>query len=397
MAVYILPSPYVVYMMQLFLIAWLINCIYFGFALRTNADDNDGLRFQAPNGIVALPDGSLLISDIQLHRLFRVELSGKQAGELQLWGGTGQPFFLGDETDVQQSAFHAPHDLKLDRSRNAVLVADTNNHRIRQVDLATKIVKTLAGSGRSEFSGDGGPAILAGLNNPQGIAVDSQGNILIADTYNHVVRRIATDGIITTVAGSTPGLSGDGGPATSAQLSLPMAVAFGSDDKSFFISEGGNSRIRRVSIEGIIETVCGIGEGSGEGGAGLSGDGDRATKAKIFSALDILPVSPNFFYISDSGNNRLRTVVHGTIMTVAGSASGKEIKPSDTKSAESKDSSELFVPAKLALAPQGGLYFCDRGNQSIRLLDSNGQIHTLVSGNAKALPTLASPNTDEGK
>ena len=230
-----------------------------------NANGDAAPSLLAPNGIVPLSDGSLLISDIESHRIFHRDASGR----FTVWGGTGQPNYAGDGQHVTQAAFNAPNDLKLDQVNNAVLIADSNNHRIRKVDLRTFMITTVAGNGKSELTGDGGPATLASLNNPQGIAVDHVGNMLIADTFNHVVRRIGIDGVITTVGGSTAGLSGDGGPATSAQLSLPMAVAFGNDIRTFYISDAGNSRIRRVSSEGVIETVCGIGKGSDDAGAGF--------------------------------------------------------------------------------------------------------------------------------
>lgn len=330
----------------------------------------------APNGIVRLLDGSLLISDIESHRILHLDSFGR----LTFWGGTGQANFSGDGQPVSQAAFNAPNDLKLDVTHNALLIADSNNHRIRKVDLRTLTITTIAGNGSPAFNGDHGPAIQASLDNPQGIAVDPQGTVLIADTYNHVVRRIGIDGIITTVGGSTAGLSGDGGPATSAEISLPMAVAFDNDNRSFYISDSGNSRIRRVTSDGNIETVCGIGKGSDDAGAGFSGDGDLAIKARIFSALDVAVVGPNFFYFSDSGNHRIRSVVHGVVFSVAGSG-----HPSTTgKRAVDKDTTDLspslFVPAKIAIAPDGGLYFCDRGNRSVRLLTKDGKIQTLKIG-----------------
>ena len=345
---------------------------------RANADDEVTPMLLAPNGIVRLLDGVLLISDIESHRILLLDGSGR----LTFWGGTGQAKYSGDGQLVSQAAFNAPNDLKLDLAHNAVLIADSNNHRIRKVDLRTLTITTVAGNGSSELSGDHGPAIQAGLNNPQGIAVDPLGNLLVADTYNHVVRRIGIDGIITTVGGSTAGLSGDGGPATSAQISLPTAVAFGCDNKSFYISDSGNSRIRFVSSDGIIETVCGIGKGSDDAGAGFSGDGDLATKAKILSALDLAVVLPNFFYFSDSGNHRIRAVVQGVVISVAGSghpsaAVKGPVNPVNTDKNESIPT--LFVPAKITIAPDGGLYICDRGNKTIRLLTKDGKIETLIT------------------
>ena len=343
-----------------------------------NGDGEVTPTLLAPNGIVRLLDGSLLISDIESHRILKLDPSG----QLTFWGGTGQANYSGDGQHVAQATFNAPNDLKLDEANNSVLIADSNSHRIRKVDLRTHTITTLAGNGVADSSGDHGPAIQAGLNNPQGLAVDHLGNVLVADTYNHVIRRIGIDGIITTVGGSTAGLSGDGGPATSAQISLPMAVAFDSEHRGFFISDFGNSRVRRVSADGKIETVCGVGTGSDDAGAGFSGDGDLATKAKIFSPLDLAVASANFLYFSDSGNHRIRCVAHGVVFSVAGyghpKASVELLSSTHQRDDQRESVPALSVPAKIAIAPDCGLYFCDRGNRSIRLLKKDGKIETLT-------------------
>ena len=349
-------------------------------------EDNATPSLMAPTGIVRLPDGNLLISDIETHRILQLDTSGR----LTYWGGTGQAKFSGDRGHVSQATFNAPNDLKLDAANNAVLIADANNHRIRRVDLKTLAISTIAGNGASDLSGDNGPAVNGSLNNPQGIAVDRLGNVLVADTYNHVIRRIGIDGTITTVAGSTAGLSGDGGPATSAQISLPVAVAFDSDGQGFFISDLGNSRIRRVSPDGKMVTICGVGKGSDDAGAGFAGDGELATKAKLFSPLDLAVVSPNFLYVSDSGNHRIRCLVHGVIVSVAGAghpSSGNPSSASQNKTSGQPNSQpersevlpSLSVPAKMAIAPDGGVYFCDRGNRLIRHLKKDGKLELLTS------------------
>lgn len=147
------------------------------------AGDDDAPVLVAPNGIVRLPDDGLLISDIESHRILRWHASTG----LTFWGGTGQPGHAGDGGHVSPATFNAPSDLKLDASRSSLLIADSNNHRIRKVDLYTLKTTTVAGTGRAELSGDGGPAADAGLDNPQGLAVDTDGNMLVADTYNQAV------------------------------------------------------------------------------------------------------------------------------------------------------------------------------------------------------------------
>ena len=151
--------------------------------------------------------------------------------------------------------------------RGAVYIADRDNHRIRRVDGAGTII-TVAGTGESGFGGDGGPAVEAQLVEPRGVAVDEADNLYIADSWNHRVRRVDGAGIITTVAGTgVSGYSGDGGPAVEAQLAEPRGVAV---DRwgNLYIADTGNHRIRRVDASGTITTVAGIGGAYDSGGSG---------------------------------------------------------------------------------------------------------------------------------
>jgi DNA-binding beta-propeller fold protein YncE len=152
--------------------------------------------------------------------------------------------------------------------------------------------------------GDGGPATSAGLNYPQGIAVDSAGNILIADSQDHRIRKVTPDGIITTVAGSSPlpgpgGFSGDGGPALNAQLNYPTDVAVDRTG-NLYIADSSNNRIRKVSPDGIISTIA------GNGTAGYSGDCGLATSASFSFPSALAVDAGGNIYVADSGNNAVR-------------------------------------------------------------------------------------------
>src|SRR5215510_1876526 len=216
------------------------------------------VRLIYPNGLALDDKGDLYISDIGTHRILKLN----RLGRLIVIAGTGEGGYSGDGGPAIKAQLNAPHDLVFDAEGN-LLIADTFNHLIRRID-RQGVITTVAGSGKAPYTGYGAPAPKDTLNNPQGVAVDGAGNILIADTYNRVVRRLDRSGTLTVIAGSVGGLSGDGGPATEAQLNLPMAVTIGSDG-GVYVSDAANSRVRRVKADGKIQTVVGFGGGEGSG------------------------------------------------------------------------------------------------------------------------------------
>jgi sugar lactone lactonase YvrE len=310
-----------------------------------------------PNGLAIDSAGNLFISDIATHQILKLD----KTGNLTVVAGTGESGFSGDGGPATAAQLHAPHDIAFDSDGN-LLMADTFNHRLRRID-SRGIISTVVGDGKTTT-----------LNNPQSIAVDRDGNLFIADTYNHVIKRVDRDGKISIVAGTEAGLAGDKGPATKAQLNLPQAVAV-APDGSTYISDSANSRIRRVGKDGIIRTIAGSGLGSGDGGAGFGGDGEAAEKAKLFSPTDLKFNSVGELFISDSGNNRVRLITHGVIVTIAGNGTaglggdgGKAL------------SATLNTPQKIALASDGSVYIADRVNHRVRKVDPQGVITTVAGG-----------------
>jgi hypothetical protein len=189
-------------------------------------------------------------------------------------------------------------------SAGNLFIADSGNHRIRKVSAATGIITTVAGTGEAGYSGDNGPATSARLNNPEKITLDSADNLYIADTYNYRIRKVAAaTGIITTVAGiGSRGYAGDNGPAIAAQLSWTEGIAVDSAG-NLFIADSQNSRIRKVSAgTGIITTISGI------SGYGFSGDNGPATAAKLFGPFEIaIDLQGNLFFC-DTYNDRIRAI-----------------------------------------------------------------------------------------
>jgi hypothetical protein len=203
----------------------------------------------------------------------------------------------------------------VDRPGN-IFIADTLNNRIRKVD-TSGVITTVAGTGNGGFGGDGGPAGAASLNLPRDVVVDSVGNLLIADTANNRIRKVDTSGVITTIAGTgNGGFGGDGGPATSANLSGPIGVNVDSAG-NLLIADTGNNRIRKVDTGGTITTLAGMGTGA------FSGDGGPATTASLNSPTSVAVGGAGIFYITDYSSNRIRKVdTSGVITTAAGTGGG---------------------------------------------------------------------------
>ncbi len=225
-----------------------------------------------------------------------------------------------------------------------------------------------ASSGTGGYSGDGGLAKQARLNSPTGVAYDGIGNIYIADRANNVVRKVAVNGIITTFAGKdTAGYSGDNGQATAAKLNLPFSVATDVHG-NVYISDGGNNVIRKVTPGGIISTYAGTGV------AGYSGDMGPATAAMLNGPQGIATDSMGNLYIADANNHAVRKVwVGGTIGTIAGN--GLNGYTGDGGSAVN---ARLYSPAAVAIDPLGQIYIADYFNNAVRKINGSGIITTFA-------------------
>ncbi len=266
--------------------------------------------------------------------------------------------------------------------------AETGNHIIRKIDSVGNIT-IIAGTGTQGFSGDSGPATSAALDSPQGLALDGAGNLYIADTHNQRIRKLnLTTGIITTIAGSTLGFSGDGASALSCQLSLPTALALDSSG-NLYIADTGNHRIRKLNLTtSLITTIA------GNGSQGYSGDHGPATSAAIDSPTGIALDASSNLYLADTHNHRVREINAntGVITTIAGTGS-----PGYSGDTTAATSANLALPHGLTSDSAGNLYLADTANHRIRRIDATtGVITTVVGDGTQAFagdngpPTAAS-------
>ena len=280
--------------------------------------------------------------------------------------GTGVPGYTGDGGAATTAKINYSSGITVDGSGN-IYISDWGNSCIRKVNSAG-VITTVAGNGTAGYTGDGGPATLAEINAPDQIYADNVGNVYFAEYVNHIIRKISTAGIISTVAGNgTSGYSGDGGQATAAELNNPIGITLDGSG-NLYISDFIDNRIRKVNTLGIISTFA------GNGIAGYTGDGVAATATELYHPDYLITDGSGNVFFCDDGNQRVRKInTGGIIYTVAGN--GIAGYSSDGVPATA---SELFYPGTLGLDIIGNLYISDYSNQRIRKVNTLGIISTFA-------------------
>ena len=290
--------------------------------------------------------------------------------------GNGLDFYAGDGGPATNANLRTPTTLAFDTAGNSY-IADSHNEVVRKVD-TNGIITTVAGNGSQGYSGDGGTATAAAMATPVGIAVDALGNYYISDNWNQHIRKVDFNGIITSVAGigtgfpDGAGYSGDGSAATNASIAWPCGVALDMTG-NLYIADSGNNRIRRVDTNGIMTTVA------GNGTNGFFGDGGIATNASLNNPQGVTVDSSGNLFVADTSNNRVRKVdTNGIITTVSGTGNGGFAGDGALST-----NASLSVPTDVKLDGTGNLFIADSGNHRIRRVDVNGIIST-VAGNGNA-------------
>jgi hypothetical protein len=298
------------------------------------------------------------------------------AATISLVAGRGVAGYLGDGGPATLAQLNGPTGVVVDAG-GGILVVDASN-RVRRIAYGT--ITTIAGSGVAghvseglPLPDDGGPAIDAQLNDPIGLALDRDGNIVIADSLYHRIRRVTPEGIITTIAGNgIPWFAGDGGPASAASLQYPTGVAIDRDG-NVFIADAANHRIRRIDAQGTITTVAGT------GGAGYAGDGGPATKAMLHHPTGVAVTHKGELVIADEYNHRIRRVgPHGRISTIAGTglaAFGGDGGPATE--------AYLNYPTEVLVDGEQNLLIADSTNARVRCVDRDGTMTTIAGGGSE--------------
>jgi sugar lactone lactonase YvrE len=326
-------------------------------------------QLDGPGSVIADAAGTVYIADTNNARVRKVS-----GGIISAFAGTGSFGFSGDGGPATSATMSTVVTVVIDPDGNVLIAA---NGRVRQVS-TVGIITTIAGNGTLAHSGDGGTGQGAQLSSPAGTVVDGAGNVYVADPGNQRVRKLTPAGVISTFAGDgTAGFAGDGGPAASAKLNNPFALALDGAG-NLFIVERGNLRVRRVAAGSTtISTVA------GNGLPGFSGDGGPATSASLGNPLAVAVDSAGTnLYVSDVANGRVRKITGGTITTFAGDGF-----VGDSGDGGPATSAEIVEPSGLAVDASGNLYIADSYNNRVRKVTPSGTISGFAGTPGTSGPT----------
>lgn len=335
-----------------------------------------------PSGITTDATGNIYFTDQNGNCIRKINT----AGIITTLAGAGTSGYSGDGGPATAAQLYWPEGLTVDHNGN-IFVADQFNNVIREINNAG-IISTVAGNNVIGYGGDGGPATAASLWHPADVGVDHAGNIYFADQDNSAVRKVdAISHVITTIAGTgVAGFSGDGGPASVAKLNFPEGIAVDSTG-NVFIADFYNSRIRRIdAATSIITTVA------GNGGGGYGGDGGPATAATLYDASAVALDKSGNMYISDYYNSIIRKVnAAGIITTIAGNDT-----PAYCCDCHPATAAEIYYPEGVAADAAGNVYIADFSNARVRKVTDSAVCPALEAANIPNADVNIYPNPSDG-
>lgn len=332
-----------------------------------------------PSSVVVDNSGNIYFTELTNCVVRKLDVNGIVT---RIAGIPGNCSYSGDNGPATSAKLNLPSGLAID-SQNNLYIADRDNHRIRKID-SNGIITTIAGNGVEDFSGDGGQAISASFKQPREIEIDSNGNLYIVDWRNHRVRKIDTNGVITTIAGTGESEStGDGGQAVTAEIDNPSGLTVDNNGNIYF-SESSNNKIRKIDASGIISTYVGVG-----GFRGFSGDGDQAINAKLHDPTGLAIDNDGNLYFCDRFNHRIRKVdASGIISTIAGTGNSGFSGGGYNGDGLQGTATLLKQPSDLVLDASGNIIIADYKNDRLRKLNKS----TLSNNGFKLKYTSIYPN-----
>ena len=317
--------------------------------------------------------GNLYVSDCSAARVYVV---GPSATLRRVVGSDleGDAGYEGDGKQALRALVRCPIGIAVDDA-GTLFVVDHGNNRVRKIR-SDGVISTFAGAGAvgvdaGGYAGDGGPATAARLQEPVGVGLGAGGDVYVADRDNNAIRKIDADGTITTVIGGREaGFSGDGGPASEARIDRPQQIVVDPDGNVYF-ADSGNNRVRRIDTEGVVTTVA------GNGRAATSGDGGPGLSAAVWNPTGLALDDEGNLYVSQPDDNRIRRVdTTGAIVTVAGGRAS----PGFSGDGGPATRASFANPQGLAFDEGGNLYVADTHNRRIRVIDRGGTVRTFVNG-----------------
>ena len=345
-----------------------------------------GAQINGPDGLAVATNGTWYVSDYDNHRVLKVTPDGVVS---IVAGGTlvsGSPAsgFSGDGGPATSARLDKPLGLALDTSEQLLYIADLSNHRVRKVDVRTGVITTVAGTGTQGFSGDGGAATNAQLAFPAGIAVAPDGALYIAAAGSHRIRKVAPDGTITTIAGtSTGGFAGDGGTATAAQLNFPSGLALNRAGTTLYVADFGNHRVRAIDLTATPPTI-----------STAFGDGNTST---LNNPRAVAVDSRGTLYTAGINGHRVhKRTSGGTVTTIAGTGTACSNARNPCSDGGTATAAQLHEPWGLAVGRDGTVYVSDSDNHRVRAI---GTVYVLTNrvraiGTDGTITTIAGGGSD---